>query len=44
MRTIEGYFGKLDDRQIDNICADMAKFIQRKICHAKGAFFDKLDR
>jgi hypothetical protein len=22
----------------------MAKFIQRKICHAKGAFFDKLDR
>ena len=29
-----------DDRDIDNICADMARFIQREICHAAGEYFD----
>ena len=40
MPTIEGAWGKLGDKQIDNICADMARFIQREICHEDGEFFD----
>ena len=31
---------RLDDRDIDNICADLARFIQREICHAAGEYFD----
>jgi hypothetical protein len=41
MPTIEGSWGKLGEKQIDNICADMARFIQREICHEKGEFFDE---
>jgi hypothetical protein len=32
--------GKLGDKQIDNIYADMTRFIQRKICHEERKFFD----
>jgi hypothetical protein len=28
--------GKLGDKQIDNICVDMARFIKYEICHEKG--------
>ena len=31
---------RLDDRDIDNICADMARFIQCEICHVAGEYFD----
>ncbi|KAG2562149.1 hypothetical protein PVAP13_8KG248608, partial [Panicum virgatum] len=31
---------RLDDRDIDNICADMARFIQHEICHAAGEYFN----
>jgi hypothetical protein len=41
MPTIEGSWGQLGDNQITNICADMAIFIQREICHEDGEFFDK---
>jgi hypothetical protein len=33
--------GQLGDNQITNICADMAIFILREICHEYGEFFDK---
>uniref|UniRef100_K3Y1M2 Uncharacterized protein n=1 Tax=Setaria italica TaxID=4555 RepID=K3Y1M2_SETIT len=32
---------KIEDKQIDNICTDMTKFILREIFHEDGAFFDK---
>jgi hypothetical protein len=41
MPTIKGSWGQLDDNQITNICADMARFILREICHEDGEFFDK---
>jgi hypothetical protein len=41
MPTIEGSWGQLGDNQITNICADMAIFILREICHVDGEFFDK---
>jgi len=31
---------RLGDRDIDNICADIARFIQREICHVVGEYFD----
>ena len=40
MPTIPTTNSRLDDRDIDNICADLARFIQRKICHAAGEYFD----
>ena len=41
MPTIDSNYSKIEDKQIDNICTDMARFILRKICHEDGAFFDK---
>lgn len=41
MSRIETHQAALEDGQIDNICRDMARFIQREICHEDGAFFDK---
>jgi hypothetical protein len=32
---------ELREKQIDNICADMARFIQHDICHEDGELFDK---
>ena len=31
---------RLGDRDIDNISADIARFIQREICHVAGEYFD----
>ena len=31
---------RLGDRDIDNICSDIARFIQCKICHVAGEYFD----
>ena len=31
---------RLGDRDIDNICSDIARFIQREICHVIGEYFD----
>ena len=33
--------GGRGDKQIDNIYADMARFILREICHEKGVFLDQ---
>ena len=40
MPTIPTTNTRLDDRDIDNICADLARFIQREICHVAGEYFD----
>ena len=40
MPTIPLTNSRLDNRDIDNICADLARFIQREICHAAGGYFD----
>jgi hypothetical protein len=32
--------GKLGGKQIDNMCADMARFIQREICYEDGELFN----
>ena len=40
MATIPTTSSRLDDRDIDNICADMARFIQCEICHVAGEYFD----
>jgi hypothetical protein len=34
-----GIMGEHGDNQITNICADMARFILREICHEVGEFF-----
>ena len=31
---------RLGDTEIDNIIADIARFIQREICHVAGEYFD----
>ena len=40
MPTIPLTNSRLDDRDIDNICADLARFIQCEICHMAGEYFD----
>ena len=40
MPTIPTTNTRLDDRDIDNICTDLARFIQREICHVAGEYFD----
>lgn len=39
--TIDGSWGRLGEKELTNICADMARFILREICHEDGEFFDK---
>uniref|UniRef100_K3ZMK8 Uncharacterized protein n=1 Tax=Setaria italica TaxID=4555 RepID=K3ZMK8_SETIT len=41
MPTIDINYSNIENKQIDNICMDMARFILRKICHEDGAFIDK---
>ncbi|RCV04866.1 hypothetical protein SETIT_1G035600v2 [Setaria italica] len=41
MPTIDRNYSKIEDKQIDNICTDIMRFILREICHEDGAFFDK---
>uniref|UniRef100_K3YY70 Uncharacterized protein n=1 Tax=Setaria italica TaxID=4555 RepID=K3YY70_SETIT len=41
MPTIDRNYSTIEDKQIDNICMDMARFILHGICHEDGAFFDK---
>uniref|UniRef100_K3XQZ5 Uncharacterized protein n=1 Tax=Setaria italica TaxID=4555 RepID=K3XQZ5_SETIT len=41
MTTIDSNYSKIEDKQINNICTDMARFILRKIYHEDGAFFDE---
>uniref|UniRef100_K3ZCL0 Uncharacterized protein n=1 Tax=Setaria italica TaxID=4555 RepID=K3ZCL0_SETIT len=41
MLRIDVHDEALENRQIDSICRDMARYIQREICHENGAFFDK---
>jgi hypothetical protein len=36
MLIIDGSWGKLGDKQTDNIYADMERFILREICHEDG--------
>jgi hypothetical protein len=40
MPTIEGSWGQLGNKETDNICADMARFNLREICHEDGEFFN----
>uniref|UniRef100_K3Y101 Ubiquitin-like protease family profile domain-containing protein n=1 Tax=Setaria italica TaxID=4555 RepID=K3Y101_SETIT len=40
---INGNYTKIEDKQIDNICTDMTRFILHEICHEDGVFFDKND-
>jgi hypothetical protein len=37
---IEGSWGQLGEKQINNICADMTRSILYEICHEDGEFFD----
>nr|XP_034596736.1 uncharacterized protein LOC117857899 [Setaria viridis] len=39
MPTIHGNYTKIEEKQINNICTDMTRFILREICHEDGAFF-----
>uniref|UniRef100_K3ZNL2 Ubiquitin-like protease family profile domain-containing protein n=1 Tax=Setaria italica TaxID=4555 RepID=K3ZNL2_SETIT len=41
MPTINNNYTKIEDKQIDYICTDMARFILREIYHEDGVFFDK---
>uniref|UniRef100_K3YL97 Ubiquitin-like protease family profile domain-containing protein n=1 Tax=Setaria italica TaxID=4555 RepID=K3YL97_SETIT len=41
MPTIDSNYSKIEDKQIDNICMDMARFILHEIFHENEAFFDK---
>ncbi|KAG2561223.1 hypothetical protein PVAP13_8KG149302 [Panicum virgatum] len=40
LRNSGTYRTNPEDLNIDNICADLARFIQREICHAVGEYFD----
>ena len=40
MPTIPTTNRKLDDKDIDNICADLARFIQHEISHVADEYFD----
>ena len=40
LTTIDTSWGNLRDKDIENICADLARFLQREICHELGEFFD----
>ena len=40
MPTIPTTNRKLDDKDIDHICVDLARFIHREICHVAGEYFD----
>ncbi|RLN33981.1 hypothetical protein C2845_PM03G29980 [Panicum miliaceum] len=40
MPTIPKTNCRLDKGDIDGICADLARFIQREICHVAGKYFD----
>jgi hypothetical protein len=40
MPTIKGSWVQLRDKQIDNICADLTRFILHEICYEDGEFFD----
>ncbi|RLM93752.1 hypothetical protein C2845_PM08G20190 [Panicum miliaceum] len=40
MPTIPKTNCRLEQNDIDNICADIARFIQREICHVAGEYFD----
>ena len=31
---------KLGDKEIEAVCADLARFIMHEVCHPAGAYFD----